>query len=253
MKIDSVIFDMDGVLVDVNRSYRIAIEKTANFLLERKGFPGSGTQKEVSMIKNLPGFNNDWDATYVLILLLSEGVKREKFAKTVKTLQPINKLSEEYKEIQDVFQAYYLGNVLFKKIEKHDPQVNIVKGLINQEKCLVSKKFLEKLLKMKIRLGIVTGRPRKEALFALRNFNLQEFFPEKYVIALEDVKMEKPHPESLLKIIKRMAIQTPVYVGDTINDAIAAKRAKIPCIFIGSEKLGDMQISDVNILEEILL
>ncbi len=50
-----------------------------------------------------------------------------------------------------------------------------------------------------------------------------------------------------------MEIKTPVYVGDTINDVIAAKKANIPCIFVGKGKLGDMQITDINNLQEVLL
>ncbi len=234
MKIDGVIFDMDGVLVDVSQSYRVAIEKTANFFLGRSDLSIKVTQEEVMMIKNLPGFNNDWDATYVLIVLLSKGVKKDKFSNAIKNLPAINKKTKEYKKIQKTFQTFY-------------------QRLNSKEKCLISKELLARLINMNLKLGIATGRPRKEALHAINNFNLQTFFPEYYIVALEDTAKEKPLPDSLLEVKKRMQVEKPIYIGDTISDVIAAKKAKMPCVFIGDGSFGDFQITNVNKLEEVLL
>lgn len=253
MQIDSIIFDMDGVLIDVTYSYRVAIEKTANFFLEKKGLSIKVTQKDVAKIKNLPGFNNDWDATYALINLLANGIKKEKFAKAAKTLQSIGKQIIEYKKIKDIFQTFYLGCLLFKKIEKRNPPLINARGLILDEKCLISIKLLNVLSNRKLKLGIVTGRPRKEALFAIKNFNLQIFFPEYYIVALEDAAKEKPFPDPLLEAKRRMRVEKPIYIGDTINDIIAAREANMPCIFVGKDKLGNMQITNINRLQEVLL
>lgn len=234
MKIDSVIFDMDGVLVDVSQSYRVAIEKTVNFFLKCKGLSIKATLEDVTEIKNLTGFNNDWDATYVLLAFLSKGVKREKFRKEIQTFPEINKKNKEYKKIREVFQTFY-------------------QNLNSSEKCLISKKLLARLINMNLKLGIATGRPREEALFAVRNFNLQAFFPENYIVALEDTAKEKPSPDPLIEVKKRMQVKNPVYVGDTISDVVTAKKAKMPCIFIGDGNLGDFQIKNVNKLMEVLL
>ena len=61
-KYDGLIFDMDGVIVDVSRSYREAIRQTAGYFLKRNVL-----MSEVGEIKNKPGMNNDWDAPYSLI------------------------------------------------------------------------------------------------------------------------------------------------------------------------------------------
>lgn len=241
MKIDSVIFDMDGVLVDVSRSYRIAIEKTVNYLLEKRNLPVRITQKDVAAIKKMPGYNNDWDASYALYI-------------SVVNISPARERKNIlYKEVKDIFQTFYLGSKQFKKTEKREAPLNILKGLIWRERRLISQKTLDTLLSMNMKLGIVTGRPRKEALFAIDNLKLQEFFAKENIVALEDAAKEKPDPEPLLEIIKRMKIRYPVYIGDSVNDVIAAKGAKMPCIFIGKEKLGDRQITNVNDLMEVLL
>ena len=74
---DVLIFDMDGVLIDVSRSYRKTIQRTIQIYLETcLGFTGSrgswATNEEISLFKSVGGFNNDWDLTSgVLLYLLS--------------------------------------------------------------------------------------------------------------------------------------------------------------------------------------
>ncbi len=63
-----LIFDMDGVLIDVSKSYREAIQRTVRIYLETcLGFERTGrewvTNEEISLFKSAGGFNNDWDLT----------------------------------------------------------------------------------------------------------------------------------------------------------------------------------------------
>ena len=101
------------------------------------------------------------------------------------------------------------------------------------------------------KLGIATSRPRQEALFALNNLGLIKFFNERFIIAQEDTKNEKPAPDPLLEAKRRMGAKQPIYVGDSINDVLAAKSAKMPCIFVGTVKLGDINIRNVNLIKDV--
>jgi HAD superfamily hydrolase (TIGR01548 family) len=70
---DVLIFDMDGVLIDVSRSYRKTIQRTTQIYLEIcVGFPRSRgswiTNEEISLFKSVGGFNSDWDLTCGLLL-----------------------------------------------------------------------------------------------------------------------------------------------------------------------------------------
>jgi phosphoglycolate phosphatase-like HAD superfamily hydrolase len=77
MNLDVLIFDMDGVLIDVSRSYRKTIQRTIQIYLETcLGFArkmGSWiANEEISLFKSVRGFNNDWDLTSgILVYLLS--------------------------------------------------------------------------------------------------------------------------------------------------------------------------------------
>ncbi len=74
MKVDLLIFDMDGVLIDVSRSYRQTIRKTTGLYLKSVlGFENGEkwvTEEEVSLFKMAGGFNNDWDLTSGILLYL---------------------------------------------------------------------------------------------------------------------------------------------------------------------------------------
>ncbi len=72
---DLLIFDMDGVLIDVSKSYRKTIQRTIKVYLETcLGFERNRedwvTNEEISLLKSAGGFNNDWDVTSGLLLYL---------------------------------------------------------------------------------------------------------------------------------------------------------------------------------------
>ncbi|MFZ2025678.1 MAG: histidinol-phosphate transaminase [Microgenomates group bacterium] len=188
---DALLFDMDGVLVDVTQSYRIAIRKTASFFLKR-----TVTNEEVMAIKGKVGMNNDWDATYALI----------------------GNDNIPYGQVKDYFQNIYLGN---KKTQ----------GLIEKEDLLISRKNLVSLKKKYGKMGIVTGRPRMEAEYVIKRFRLGKIFD--ILIAKEDSKREKPFPDPIIRAVNILKSKTPVYIGDSPSDVVAANAADIPCLYIG--------------------
>lgn len=78
----TIAFDMDGVLVDASKSYRVAVQNTF------KHFTGKEVSlQEISDTKKLGGLNNDWDLTDYL--LKSQGKE------------------VDYDDIVEVFQSHY--------------------------------------------------------------------------------------------------------------------------------------------------
>ncbi len=208
-EIDAILFDIDGVLVDVSKSYRLAIQKTAEKFLGR---PVS--KMEIDLIKSINGFNNDWDATYALV-------------KGVKDRKEVIRESEEYAKIKKEFQRLYLGE------------------FINNEKLLINASTLSQLKQSGLKLGIVTSRPRAEAVYALKSF-MPEFFSENSIIAQEDCKEEKPSPKPLLLAKERISAKNPIYVGDSINDEFAAKAAGMIFISVNQKLSADFYVKNVN-------
>ena len=186
-----LIFDIDGVLIDVSQSYNLAIKKTVEFFL--------GRVIDIDVVdefKNKPGMNNDWDCTEAIIN--DYGASFEK------------------RVIIKKFQEYYLGKDFT--------------GLIRNEKLLLNEGNIKALSK-KYNLAIFTGRPKEEAIFILNKFKIKQYF--KIIVAMEDVQQEKPNPEGLNNIITKLNANKKdvVYIGDSIDDSLAAKSAEIE--FIG--------------------
>jgi len=180
-----LLFDMDGVLVDVSNSYRLAIKKTA------EDFTGTPVSfEEIQSYKEKTGFNNDWDLTEAIIESRGKSTPKQ--------------------EIIDRFQKYYLGGNF--------------DGLIANEKWMLNMELLEKLSQGYV-IGIVTGRPRVEAQYALNANTASKYFS--VLIAMEDVKKDKPDPEGILKAMAALGAKDTVYFGDTKSDEIAAQSAGI--------------------------
>jgi len=75
LPLDILVFDMDGVLIDVSESYRKTISKTVQIYLEtcldfKRGSAPLITEEHISCFKMAGGFNNDWDLTSGLLLFL---------------------------------------------------------------------------------------------------------------------------------------------------------------------------------------
>ncbi|MBN2198245.1 MAG: aminotransferase class I/II-fold pyridoxal phosphate-dependent enzyme [Candidatus Aminicenantes bacterium] len=180
----AVLFDMDGVLVDTRESCR----KTMKAVLERclgKPVPA----KAIDARKLSGGANNDWDL--VLAFLRARGIRMTRAA------------------VIRFFQAVYFG----KNGE----------GLISREAWLPPRDALARLA-ARFRLGIVTGRPRAEALHTLKKFGAAGFFS--VVVAMEDAgRKKKPDPFGVRLAMKRLGVRRAAYVGDLPDDMLAARGA----------------------------
>src|SRR5262249_37048771 len=80
------------------------------------------------------------------------------------------------------------------------------------------------------------GRTRRELRFTLNGSESKRMF--RRVITLDDVMKGKPDPEGLRLLLDGASPREAVYLGDNIDDALAAKRARVPFLGIlphGSE------------------
>jgi len=78
-----IVFDMDGVIIDVSRSYRDTARQTARLFFKgahsREDLPDPLFQlSDLARVKQSGGLNNDWDLTCLIINLLFSLVKTPK-------------------------------------------------------------------------------------------------------------------------------------------------------------------------------
>ena len=80
-EIDAVIFDCDGVLIDITKSYDLAIIQTTQYVLEHLAKIDSSINVDFKIIdgfKSTGGFNDEVDLTYAAIISLVAAKKLEK-------------------------------------------------------------------------------------------------------------------------------------------------------------------------------
>lgn len=97
-----------------------------------------------------------------------------------------------------------------------------------------AKEFLEKNFK-KHELALATNSSKEFTNKCIDALNLSKYF--KKAITASNVKNSKPHPEMLNNLIKSLDYKKKdcVFIGDSIFDFIAAKKAKIRFIAVIAE------------------
>ncbi len=182
----TIVFDMDGVLIDATESYRKTISDTFEY------FTGVKVSNEkIQEIKNLGGYNNDWDLTEYLLRSVDSQIEKE--------------------QIIEQFQKTYW---------------NDGKGLINNETLLVNKEILDKLSK-KYNMFIFTGRLREEAEYTLEKIGIKDYFLD--IVTTSDIPKDKgkPDPYGLDLIKKKILFDKIFYFGDTVDDLNCAEKADV--------------------------
>lgn len=192
-----IVFDMDGVLVDVSDSYRETIVQTV------RHFTGQTVARErIQEYKNAGGWNNDWDLSQKICADLGVAVN--------------------YQAVVDEFNRLFLGD-------------NGEPGLITRERWIARPGVLERL-HSQFDFGIFTGRLRFEADITLQRFAPALRFDA--IVAADDLEHQKPHPEGLHRIAALDRERPLLYVGDTVDDARAARAAEVPFVGVAAETHG---------------
>lgn len=94
---------------------------------------------------------------------------------------------------------------------------------------------VDTLIRLKSRgivLAVCTNKPTAATLEILRALDLDQYFA--VVVGGDDTPALKPNPAHIDTVLDRLGVARAeaVMVGDSINDVLAAKGARIPCIAV---------------------
>jgi HAD superfamily phosphatase len=186
-----LIFDVDGVLVDVRGTYwRTALETVRHLSGRRVSYA------ELHRWKAKPGYNDDWRMTADWVTALGTPTT--------------------YEQAQEAFIRFYWGTP-----EKP--------GNVRNEKLLITPKQIARWA-ARYELNLFTGRNRREFSYTFDRWPAAQHF--RRVVTMDDVARIKPHPEGLYKILAGRDPATALYLGDNIDDALAARDAGVPFMAI---------------------
>jgi phosphoglycolate phosphatase-like HAD superfamily hydrolase len=74
-------------------------------------------------------------------------------------------------------------------------------------------------------LSLFTGRTRQELSHTLSRSKARTLFHQ--IVTMDDIERLKPYPDGLLRILNGRDPSRAVYLGDNVDDAIAARRAEV--------------------------
>ena len=188
---EAVLFDMDGVLADVRRSCREAILRTCAW------FGAEAGPEDIEAAKAAGDANDDWAVTHALVE--AAGV------------------DAPFGEVKRRFEELYQGDERGEGLRRHE--------------TLIPDRALLEDLSRSYRLGIVTGRPRRDAERFLRREGIRGLFSA--VVCREDGPL-KPNPEPVRTAMTLLEARAAWMLGDTPDDVRAAAAAGVVPVGVAS-------------------
>lgn len=272
--LDSIIFDCDGVLIDVTNSYDKVITKSTDLMLKQSTNnldTISVTPQIIDAFKKTGGFNDEVDLTYAAIISLTAAYKLNKdgnefIFQVIENadqtgINSIDKyldsldvdISDIRKKLNypgihsdsllySIFDQLFYGPELYEKLFNKKSQFN-ERGFIEYDNVIVTKELLDNLKKrFNDKIAIVTGRGINSIRCSLKE--LLEQFNVQNSVFLEDESRDlaKPNPEALLRSIRGLNTSHCLFVGDSMEDLIMAQKATeignktTFCAIIGTSK-----------------
>ena len=230
--IDTVIFDVDGVLWDAQAAYiRCSIHVIEQFFHDQ-GLPNPGvTFDDVMAFKRAGGFNSDYDAAWTLVVLaqartsgriptrvswpeLAAESGGEGMAWARRYAAPD---APDFQNLQQVFDAYYWGADRYPDIYDRPPVLSFRPGFAEAERPFAATELMADLRRVGVRAaGIITGRNRNEMRSVFAGLDFDGLLNADAIYTDEDG--HKPDPQLLRRANRVLDANRVAMIGDSIDD-----------------------------------
>jgi len=257
-KFDSVIFDCDGVLVDIRNSYDHAINKTISAIMNElfdDKVSDIVTSKILYGLKATGGFNDEVAVVYAVVMTLVASKKSNtEFKKLIIDVIDnanefgINSIdnyfssqnidlaeikskldyenSRKISYVHKIFNQLFYGPTLYGEIFNEKSQFT-EKPLIDLDNIVLDDNLMSKLkTRFGTKISTVTGRGNFAFSYSMKNF--LDNFDIKNSVFLEDrpLNLAKPNPESLIESISGINSKCSLYIGDSMEDLMMVEKCK---------------------------
>lgn len=217
-KADALIFDIDGVLLDVTKSYpeviRLGIANGwEEFCGGESDCTGYGPGHEWVM-KRHGNFNDDFDIAWTLLSMAAASGE----SRLSRALPSPERLAEELADFRAPLQEWVRGKY-GDRVPRDESRAMCAKlygdpenGLYRLEKPMLRRRWDS----LGLPVGIYSGRTAFEWELAKKSLGWEDF-PDARIIHY-DHGIEKPSPLGLEILCERLGASSPVFFGDTASD-----------------------------------
>jgi HAD superfamily hydrolase (TIGR01548 family) len=263
---DAVIFDVDGVLVDVRGSFLEGVKRTVQRLVvEHTGARDDGPLVDDELIatfKRAGGFNNDWDLAHALTLWYVEAAPAASTAELRRRAgepaaaarvslraRATRSPSPAYDEVKGLMLELYWGSAEAARRFGVRPRLDVREPLLAAERVLLRAETVDALRALGIaRFGVLTGRVRAE-WDAIR---ARVPLPADVAVATDE-DGRKPDPRVLRALVERLGASRPCYVGDVMDDwrLVATYNERFPAspasaVLVASEGRSELALREAG-------
>ncbi|MFC1529684.1 HAD family hydrolase [Gemmatimonadota bacterium] len=250
----SLVFDVDGVLIDTHHSFREVIPEAVNCYLESAlGLIGSVRRMRVEdgeLIAKAGGFNNDWDVAEAGLILALWHYRQPATAPALTDLTDRiaaegggldnlnNVLRSEAGEIgareiledvdrtllERIFKELYMGETVYREIYSTETRFHEGEGAMSRERPTVEGPIWEAVLSCPY--GIFTGRIPEEMQLAAELLGIPERPGDENVVSDDGRFPAKPAPDGLIHLAGHLPARPLCYFGDNRDDLTALLNAR---------------------------
>jgi len=259
LEVDTIIFDIDGVLVDVSASYHQSVIDTVQYyflnIINISGKEKLVDRQIINSFKLLGGFNDDWELTAAAVLYYLWKMKKYNL-KTLEELKNNPPTIDEFinknlstghglslltawveknsfypdrifslwdkEKIFQIAREFYAGLKYCFLLYNFNPEfVRDAKGNVEKESTIIVPQITTVL--NDYHLGILTGRDRAETQFILEKIGWDRLLKPEMIVTSEDRNKKKPSPAGLRYLMEKSRAKMGLYIGDTMADLLTVK------------------------------
>ena len=202
-----VVYDVDGVLIDVSESFDRVVKKSVEYL--SNDFEGEISKQKVRNLREKEIFGDDFKLTEVFVIGLEifgspEGVIQN-FIKgaNIEWVRRNWGGNVDKVKLKKVFNTFYLG-------EKYEERLFDCEGLWKEERSIVKDELLRKIDK-RYKTGVITGRDKLELNIA------EKIISYEFNNSITRNDYLKPDPKALKELV---GIDKGIFIGDNLSDQL---------------------------------
>ena len=250
----SLVFDVDGVLIDTHHSFREVIPEAVNCYLDSVlGLIGSVRRMRVEdgeAIAKAGGFNNDWDISEAGLILALWHYRQPATAPALTDLTDriaaggggldslkvqllitageigAREILEDVDRalLERIFKEFYMGEEVFRDIYGIESEFHEGPGGMSRERPTITGPIWESARRFPY--GIFTGRILEEMQLAADLLGIPEEPGSDNVVCDDGRFPGKPAPEGLIHLARHLRERPLYYFGDNRDDLTALLSAR---------------------------